>query len=522
MSKTVSISLFFILTCATMFSQKSFSANVSMQSIRFFEGGDEIAQDQDLYYTDNFPRSSSRYIYCQIDYKNHLYNSQEHNVNFVFQYYNPDGSFRGQSETYTAVYPEWPSSWAYHGWGWSDPGNWPIGTYTVKVLANGEYLGEKKFSIYNDSTSAGSEDGSSDYLYNAVLDDDIATLRDLLSKGADPNATNMFGMYALGTAASKGNLDMIKILLENGADINSQDDMMGWTPLISAANKGNNEAVKLLIDRGAIIDAADTAGYTALIYAATAGYKDTVELLVKSGADINYASGGYSPLISALDNGHTETAKVLIENGADPNSSTETGETPLILAAQKGNLAAVQVLLDYGADAEVKDNKGRTALAWAEFEQHENIIELLKKPGNLNINGDWEGVWTNPKGYIYLLKFSVNIKDPKNFETAFNWTLNASPEAQEQPKVGLKATEYLKGSYDSAKRTIFLEGYKEKDDHSIIGLDRYKLIVSLDGDTIKGTTENNGTWSGKFSANRIKSSDKNLIEKAKLLWQKAK
>ncbi len=516
MKKTI----FLIAISLIVLTQKAFCANIGIENIRFFEAGYTVPSEENLYYKDSFPRSSSRYIYCRIDYKNNLYQTREHNVRIVWQYYNPDASFSGQVESDITVYPEWYSNWTYHGWGWDEPGNWPIGTYTVKILADGEYIGEKRFSIYNDIPDESSEDGSSDYLYNAVLDNDVATLKDVLSKGADPNATNMFGMYALNTAANDGKAEIVKILLDNGADINSADYILGWTPLICAANNGNNEISTLLIQRGASIDAEDTAGYTALIYAATAAHDETVKLLIASGANINHIAGGYTPLISTVSGNHYETARLLLENNAEPNAKMETGETSLILAIQKGNLELVKLLLNYGADLNIKDNKNRGALEWAEFEQHKDIIELLKKTNALDINGSWEGVWTDPTGYIYLLKINLNIKDPNNIETVISWTLNASPLASEQSKIGLKATEYVKGSYDSSKRTLNLEGHKEKDEHDIIGLDKYKLVVALDGAVIRGLSENNGTWTGKLSANQVK--NQNVSDKIKQLWNKIK
>jgi ankyrin repeat protein len=440
----------------------------------------------------------------------------------TWQYYYPDGKLMGEVESDFTVYPEWYNSWRYHGYGWNDPGHWPIGTYTVKILVDGAYAGEKQFSIYGDTSSTVSTQNNSVYLYNAVLDNDTNTVRDLLSKGADPNTTNDFGVTVLNVAASNGNIEIAKMLLDKGADIDGADVVLGWRPLMSAAEAGQDEMVKFLLGRGAPIDGEDSVGYTALIYTASAGHTETAKLLIDAGADVNHISGGYSPLISAAKESHPQTVMVLLENNADPDARMESGETPLMLAVQKGDPEIAKALLDYGADVSIRDNKGRTALEWAEFEQHKDIGKLIKEAEKANINGNWEGIWTNPRGYIYLFNVNLNVKDPKNVKAAINWTLNASPSAAEQANIGRQAIEYVKGNYDPNKRTLYLEGYDEKDKDDVIGLDKYKLVVSLDGSTLKGKTENHGDWQGKFSANRKLGLMQRLIKKAKQKWGSGK
>lgn len=508
------LALFFGFSiCLAYFMPVASCADITVENIRFIEGPYDLP-DGPHNYADSFSNNSTRYVYSQVDYSNKLYGVREHTVNITWKYYYPDGELMGEIEDQVTVYSEWPSSWVINGWGWNESGNWPIGTYTVKIFVEGSFAAEDKFSIYGD----GSSEQASSNLYNAVLDNDIENVKDILSKGGDPNVTNFLGMTALNAAAGDGNIEIVKLLLDNGADINGVDLMLGWTPLMSAANDGHNEIVKLLIKRGADIDIQDTGGYTALIYAATAGETEAAKILIDAGADIDHISGGYSALTSAVEQSHPETAKLLLENNADPDALMKDGQTSLIAAVKNGNIEIVKALLDNGADISIKDDKGRTALEWAEFEQQEEMVKLLKEAEKININGDWDGIWTNPQGHIYLLKFSLNIKDPKNVKTAFNWTLNASPVADEQSKIGRSSVEHVKGTYDANKRTLNLEGYEEKDSDKIIGLDKYKLAVSLDGSSIRGRSEHGGDWQGKFSANKRQSFVQNLIRKMKQKW----
>jgi len=89
-------------------------------------------------------------------------------------------------------------------------------------------------------------------------------------------------------ASVKGNIDIVKILIKNGADINAASPTKE-TALMYAAMRGNKDVVEILIKNGADINIKDTHGNTALIYAArniTRNNDDIVELLIKSGADV--------------------------------------------------------------------------------------------------------------------------------------------------------------------------------------------------------------------------------------------
>lgn len=101
------------------------------------------------------------------------------------------------------------------------------------------------------------------------------------------NSVGYLGMTALSLASIEyGNLEMIKYLLEKGADINVKNED-GSTALMTASMYGNLEIIKYLIENGADINAKDNDGSTALIYASKWGNLETVEYLVKNGADIN-------------------------------------------------------------------------------------------------------------------------------------------------------------------------------------------------------------------------------------------
>jgi ankyrin repeat protein len=117
-------------------------------------------------------------------------------------------------------------------------------------------------------------------------------------------------------------------------------DRKGQTALMWAADDGNTDVVRLLIERGADKHARVKSGFTPMLFAAREGRIEAVRALLKAGIDPNEAiqtdqkPGGYgaksgtSALILAVENGHFELAMELVKAGADPNDE-RSGYTPL-------------------------------------------------------------------------------------------------------------------------------------------------------------------------------------------------
>ena len=96
------------------------------------------------------------------------------------------------------------------------------------------------------------------------------------------------GNTPLMSAASNGDINAVKRLLNEGADVNAKNSD-NWTALTKAARDGNTEIVKLLIEKGADVHAKAYKGYSALMVAALGGNTEIVKLLIEKGADIDYA-----------------------------------------------------------------------------------------------------------------------------------------------------------------------------------------------------------------------------------------
>ena len=140
----------------------------------------------------------------------------------------------------------------------------------------------------------------------------------------------------------------------------------GQTPLIAAIVSGNIEIIKLLIDSGADISRIDSRFFkTPLMHAAERNSCEAVKLLVNKGADVNFRQKRRSwvtALLWAVYWGHYECAKMLIEAGADVNVTADTGESGLIFTTRHDDIKCAKLLLCAGAMVNVRDTHGLNAI----------------------------------------------------------------------------------------------------------------------------------------------------------------
>ncbi len=172
------------------------------------------------------------------------------------------------------------------------------------------------------------------------------------------------GIYA----ARCGDLDVVELLLEKGANVNAETPGR-WTALTSSAWNGSSDMVELLQGRAAA---------KTLMCAACLGDLKLLQQLSKEEADVNLKTPGdeRTPLMGAARRGYLDVMKALIALGANVNAKA-AGHTALTVAAEKGNAEVVRLLLDKGADVTARAN-GRTALEITRTKGRKNIEEILR------------------------------------------------------------------------------------------------------------------------------------------------
>ncbi|KAK2747100.1 hypothetical protein FQN57_002355 [Myotisia sp. PD_48] len=238
-------------------------------------------------------------------------------------------------------------------------------------------------------------------LVKAVRKLDIEMVFLLLSNGANPNTSGCEeGLNPLPQAARLGSINLVQVLLKWKADVNMPEYAYGRrTALQAAAEYGSLEVVEVLLQAGADVNApasmcgrtstsmcggiaTSMCGKTALQAAAENGSLAIVKVLLQAGADINAPAStcGKTALQAAAENGSLAIVKVLLQAGADINAPASTrGKTALQAAAEKGSLAIVKVLLQAGADVNAPASwyRGETALQTAVSKRHMEIARLL-------------------------------------------------------------------------------------------------------------------------------------------------
>jgi uncharacterized protein len=198
----------------------------------------------------------------------------------------------------------------------------------------------------------------------------LETVRDLLRQGANANAANTGSnsLTALMVASSRGYPDLVKLLLDSGADVNAKGKVLiqgaggfvldGITPLWAAAFSGDVQVVRMLIDHGADLTALDSRGASVMFWARS---NDVVQTFLDHGLDINARD---------MDGNTLLTVSVLAYADAKPNAFSARVPT--------SRMPDVGFLLLHGADPNVRNRDGLTPLRAA---QGRALIALLNKAG---------------------------------------------------------------------------------------------------------------------------------------------
>jgi ankyrin repeat protein len=244
----------------------------------------------------------------------------------------------------------------------------------------------------------------------------------LVEHGVSPDCTNFMGESCLHIATTAGQTDIMKKLIEAGAEINIQDHLK-QTPLMRACSGQKFRAAWILVNSGANLSAKDHAGNSALSHASVSGSPQIVQLLLANGAPVNSPNlVRQTPLLEASLAGDHAVVKLLVSHGANCHARTgqsilhktkriprgytalmiatimneplvietlctsgkavedmefEQRRTSLLLAAEKSNLSTFHALVKGGASLKEKSSAGLSVLNFAIKGRNVEVIKYL-------------------------------------------------------------------------------------------------------------------------------------------------
>lgn len=194
----------------------------------------------------------------------------------------------------------------------------------------------------------------------------------------------------LAAAIMTSNLDVVKLLVENGANIHGQQNQSCHPPICCAVEIGNIPISEFLFDCGADVNAASILSKeTAVAIASRQGHFELLNLLIGRKSDINLKPFELSPppLVNAVIQNHYEIAQFLLKKGAAVNVvGSYKSDTPLMEAVTRQSHKMIALLIDNGAEIDIFNTAGQCPLLECIHKGSEDILDLLLKKGaNVNI-----------------------------------------------------------------------------------------------------------------------------------------
>lgn len=252
-------------------------------------------------------------------------------------------------------------------------------------------------------------------LLHVAEEGNLEKVKEAIEIGADINfQDDDFKQSAMHIAASKGHIEIVEFLIENGADLLQMNgvDMTplhlavrdGWTSIVklilSKAEKiperiindamhvgsmsvyGRPEIVQMLEDYRVVQAKPSTSGGEKaaglLLESSESGDVTGVEKALTQGADPNVVDGrGMQPIHWAALRGHKEIVSILLDKGANVNSTNTADWTPIMHASMEGHLDIVMLLIQKGANVNAKTFVSGTALMFASGKGHQKIVQIL-------------------------------------------------------------------------------------------------------------------------------------------------
>ncbi|GMH32668.1 hypothetical protein BSKO_00502 [Bryopsis sp. KO-2023] len=230
-------------------------------------------------------------------------------------------------------------------------------------------------------------DGSNQALIVAVSDSNLSAVKKLLDPrstkpAADVDSKNAVGSTPLMIAAASNSIDILKVLLKSGAQVDLQNDD-GFAAMHFVTS--GKAATQLFQSQSRLdLEVRTNRGATPLYIATQNGRIEVMKALIDQGAEVDaeFRSTGAPPLLVAGENGDVRALRVLLDEGATVDKGNTNEVTALHLAASiKNGGKAVNLLLDHGLAVDITDKWGDTPLDYAAYFGNEAMVDLLLDRG---------------------------------------------------------------------------------------------------------------------------------------------
>lgn len=203
-------------------------------------------------------------------------------------------------------------------------------------------------------------------------------------QSSDPIKDDVY-QHGILSLAQFGKVDAVKELISKGVDVNFQCPHNGFTALHYAAQNNHLSTVEALVAcDGVDINIKEVTGWTPLMVAALWGHKEIVKCLcAHPNIDLHATNNdGRNAAWVAASLTQTHVFDVLRCAGLDVAAAVKWHMTDLLIAGAKdGQINVVKKAIEVGTDVNAKNDDGETALMHAQWNNYQDIIELLKESG---------------------------------------------------------------------------------------------------------------------------------------------
>ena len=250
-------------------------------------------------------------------------------------------------------------------------------------------------------------------LQAASLEGQIEIVKLLLEMGAEVNAQSGRETNALQAASVEGHIEIVKLLLSKGTDVNIHCGLYG-SALQAASFRGHTDIVKFLLYKGANVNSKGGEYGSALHAASLEGHTEIVKLLLEVGADVKIQGGEYADTLQAASfKGSTDIVRLLLGKAADVNFQGGLYGNALQAASVEGHIEIVKLLLEMGADVNSQGGIYGNALQAASSGGHAEIVNIiLHKGADVDIQGGEYGnalQAASAEGHIEIVKLLLEM-----------------------------------------------------------------------------------------------------------------